>query len=127
LLALGIISGGRWIAWWQLALGLVTMPAVAVAAQATRLVFTKCAMANTSPVASCLNCAVLVVLLAASPTRDATLVFLGASMLVAAGRGHVGCESLAISNWLLRRDDQVGCLLFGPLDELERRRENRRA
>jgi len=51
-----------------------------------------------------------------SQTRDATLVFLGGSMLLAADRGYGGCETLAIGNWLLRRNDQVGCLLFGPLD-----------
>jgi hypothetical protein len=37
-------------------------------------------------------------------------------MLVAALRGYGGCESLAISNWLLKRDDQLGCLLFSPID-----------
>ena len=30
-------------------------------------------------------------------------------------------ESLAISNWLRRRDDQVGCLVFGLIDALEAR------
>jgi hypothetical protein len=29
-------------------------------------------------------------------------------------------EVLALSNWLLRRDDQVGCVLFSPIDQLER-------
>jgi len=24
-----------------------------------------------------------------------------------------------MSNWLLRRDEQVGCVVFGPLDALE--------
>jgi hypothetical protein len=52
-------------------------------------------------------------------------VFLGASMLLAALRGYSGCESLAISNWLLRRNDQVGCLIFSPLDHLEASRMNK--
>jgi hypothetical protein len=52
-------------------------------------------------------------------TSHPTFVFLGASMLLAAWRGYAGCETLAISNWLLRRDDQVGCILFTPLDKLE--------
>jgi hypothetical protein len=47
---------------------------------------------------------------------DAVLIFYGLSMLVAAVRGYAGCESLAISNWLLKRDDQIGCLVFGPID-----------
>jgi len=29
---------------------------------------------------------------------------------------------LAVSNWLLRRDDQVGCVLFAPVDQLEHAR-----
>ncbi len=46
-------------------------------------------------------------------------MFYGASMLLAAARGYAGCEVLAISNWLLRRDDQVGCVVFWPIDQLE--------
>jgi hypothetical protein len=49
-------------------------------------------------------------------TSDATLIFYGASMLLAAARGYAGCEVMAVSNWLLRRDDQVGCVLFAPVD-----------
>jgi hypothetical protein len=41
-------------------------------------------------------------------------------MLLAAARGYAGCEVLAISNWLLRRDDQVGCMRFAPIDHVER-------
>jgi hypothetical protein len=41
-------------------------------------------------------------------------------MLLAALRGDGGCEVLAVSNWLLRRDDQVGCMVFWPVDQLER-------
>ncbi len=50
-----------------------------------------------------------------------TLVFHGASMLLAALRGYGGCKVLAVSNWILRRDDQVGCLVLGPVDHVERR------
>ena len=50
---------------------------------------------------------------------DAALVFYGTTMLIAAGRGYAGCEVLAISNWVLRRDDQIGCLLFHPIDDIE--------
>ena len=37
------------------------------------------------------------------------------------GWDYAGCESLAIPNWLLRRDDQVGCIVFWPLDAVEAR------
>ena len=55
-------------------------------------------------------------------TGDAAVVFFGASMLLASARGYAGCEILAISNWLLRRDDQVGCIVFAPVDYAESRR-----
>jgi hypothetical protein len=61
------------------------------------------------------------------PTSDATLLFYGASMWLAAARGYAGCEVLAVSNWLLRRDDQIGCALFWPVDRLEHHRTMRRA
>jgi len=54
------------------------------------------------------------------------MIFYCASMLLAAARGYGGCEVLAVSNWLLRRDDQIGCLVFAPVDALERRHDRRR-
>ena len=54
-------------------------------------------------------------------TSDAALIFYSASMLLAAARGYAGCEVLAVPNWLLHRDDQVGCLVFAPVDTVERR------
>jgi hypothetical protein len=60
-------------------------------------------------------------------TSDAALVFYGMSMLVAALYGYDGCEVLAISNWILRRNDQVGCALFIGVDHLERRWRTRGA
>jgi len=56
-------------------------------------------------------------------TSDAALIFYGASMLLAAIRGYGGCEVLAISNWVLGRNDQVGCFVFGPVDYLEQRQK----
>ena len=53
----------------------------------------------------------------------AAAVFYGASMLLAAVRGKAGCEVTAISNWLLGRDDQVGCPVFTPIDSAEHRRK----
>ncbi|MFI5283761.1 MAG: hypothetical protein ACHQ0J_11625 [Candidatus Dormibacterales bacterium] len=53
-------------------------------------------------------------------TSNAALISYGASMLLAAARGYGGCEVLAISNWILRRDDQIGCLVLSPIDDYER-------
>ncbi|HEY3771767.1 MAG TPA: hypothetical protein VGL69_02135 [Solirubrobacteraceae bacterium] len=124
LLAVGVVYAAGPSAWWQLGLGLVGLPAALTAAQLVRLSFTKRVLRQSNHAALCINCAVLTALLVSSATRNATLVSLGASLLLSAVRGYSGCESLAISNWLLRRDDQVGCLLFSPLDRLESRRSD---
>jgi hypothetical protein len=78
------------------------------------------------PVGPAVNLAVFLVLHLAEPTSDAALIFYGASMWLAALRGYAGCEVLAVSNWLLGRDDQVGCALFWLIDELERHRAGHR-
>jgi len=52
-------------------------------------------------------------------------VFYGASMMLAAVRGKAGCEVTAISNWVLGRDDQVGCPVFTPIDSIEHRPSSR--
>src|SRR5918996_1305738 len=49
-------------------------------------------------------------------------VWLGASMLLAAVRGYGGCEVLAVPNLITGRRDQIGCLLFTPIDRAEARR-----
>ena len=51
---------------------------------------------------------------------SAVLIFVGASMWLAAIRGYGGCELLAVSNWVLHRDDQLGCLVLSPMDAAER-------
>jgi hypothetical protein len=78
------------------------------------------------PLAQVVNIAVFVALYLTpsyapmlSVTSDAALLFYGASMLLAAVRGYAGCEVLAVSNWVLRRDDQIGCIVFGPVDMAE--------
>jgi hypothetical protein len=112
-----------------LALGIAGFPAVLLGWQWLRGRRAPAPMRWTGPLAHVLNVAVFLLLFATpwyAPalwgTSDAALLFYGASMLLAALRGYAGCEVLAISNWLLRSDDQAGCLLFSPLDEQERRR-----
>ena len=117
--------GGSGIDWPALLVGLAAMPAIATLAQLARLSVSKTALRATGGLAFCLNLVIGAVLLATPWTSHPTCVFLGASMLLAAWRGYAGCETLAISNWLLRRDDQVGCVLFTPLDKLEARTVHR--
>ena len=54
----------------------------------------------------------------------AALLFYGASMLFAGARGYAGCEVFALSNWLWRRDDQIACAIFSPIDAIEGRAHN---
>ena len=106
---------------WSWALGLLGFPAILVIGQWLRARRTPTRLTATGPLAHALNLAVFVVLYVWEPTSDAALVFYGASMLLAALRGYGGCEVLAVPNWLLSRDDQVGCAVFWPIDHLERR------
>jgi hypothetical protein len=91
-------------------------------------------MRATGPLGHAINVAVFLALYltwwyapAVDVLSDATLIFYGASMLLAAARGYAGCDVLAVSNALLRRDDQIGCALFWPVDAAEARLTRRRA
>ena len=107
--------------WWQVLIGLVAAPALVAAIQGARLAFTRDRLDQTGPIATLINFVVFLALLIPEPTRGATLVFLGASMVFAAIRGAGGCEIVAISNWVLGRDDHVGCPLFWLVDDYELR------
>lgn len=120
----GHLARGSHLSAW--ALGLVGIPAVLVGLQWLRARRTSTRLEATGPVGHVLNLAVFLVLYLLEPTSDAALIFYGASMWLAALRGYAGCESLAVSNWLLGRDDQVGCALFWPVDQLEQHRTARR-
>jgi hypothetical protein len=111
---------------WAWVLGLVGFPLLVLAWQRGRANRHPHRLQATGPVAYLINIAVFVALYltpsyapALSVTSDAALLFYGTSMLVAAVRGYAGCEVLAVSNWVLRRDDQIGCMLFWPVDTAE--------
>lgn len=123
----GHLKGGFVPSAW--ALGLVGLPALALALQWLRARRDPARIQATGPVGHALNVAVFLALYltpwyapAFAFTSDAAVLFYGASMLLAALRGYAGCEVLAVSNWLLGRDDQVGCVVFWPIDALEGRR-----
>jgi hypothetical protein len=123
LLLVGDVAYGHWARGFHLAawtLGLIGFPAAMLVAQSLRA-RPRPPLRATGPAGLALNAAVFLALYltpwyapAASVTIDAALVFYGASMLIAAARGYAGSEVLAIPNWILRRDDQVGCLIFSP-------------
>ena len=112
---------GDGVQWWDAALGFAAFPGVVLAAQWLRLRFTRAQLQATEGFGFCLVMAAAAALLAVDATRDAAALFFGSSLVLAAARGYAGCEVLAISNWILRRDDQVGCLLYSPIDKVEAR------
>jgi hypothetical protein len=107
------------IQWSDILLGLVAFPAVAVLFQWLRLRSTPDPLRATGPLGHLVNFGIGAVLLVTPFTNDAASLFYGTSMLLAAARGYAGCEVLAISNTLLRRDDVVGCALFFCVDAIE--------
>ncbi len=117
-------DGGKpeWGLQWQgPLLGLIAFPAILMLGQALRLRYTTSPLNATGPIGFAVNFGVGTVLVIIPFTRDAILLFYGSSLLLAAARGYAGCESLAISNWLLRREDQVGCVMISPVDAVEAR------
>jgi hypothetical protein len=113
-------------------LGLLVFPAVVVAALRWRARRHPAPLRAVGPLGHAINLVVFLALYltwwyapAVDVLSDAALVFYGASMLLAAARGDAGCEVVVVSNWLLRRHDQVGCALFWPVDTREGRRSDR--
>jgi len=107
-------------------IGLLIFPAIFIIWQYLRARRNPARLEANGPVATVLNVVILFAFFFTfmyAPSidfmSDAVLIFYGLSMLLAALRGYGGCESLAISNWLLKRDDQLGCLVFSPIDSAE--------
>jgi hypothetical protein len=116
-------GGWRPISWL---LAVVVFPAVVLGVHWMRVRRGDPRLDATGPVGHGVNFAVFLALYltpwyapSLEATSDAALIFYGASMPLAAARGYAGCEVLAVSNWVLRRDDQVGCAVFTPIDGVE--------
>jgi small multidrug resistance pump len=110
------------------ALGLIGFPAVVLGWHWWRIRRHPARFQDASPLSFVLSVALPLALYftwwyapAFSATSDAVLLFVGGSTLLAALRGYAGCELLALSNWLLRRCDQIACAVWTPLDSLEQR------
>src|SRR5215471_14739811 len=101
------------------ALGLIVFPALVLAWHFWRIRRNPARFSDTSALSFVLSIALPVALYLSGwfvpPiwfTSDATLIFVGSCLLLAALRGQAGCEFLALSNWLLRRSDQLACAVF---------------
>jgi hypothetical protein len=120
----GHISGDFHLVPWTL--GLVVFPAIMVAGHSWAARRAPGRLTATGAVGHCAPLVAFLVLYAVEPTSDAALLFFGGSMLLAAARGSGGCEVVAFSNWILGREDELGCLVFEPFDRLDHRRLQRR-
>jgi hypothetical protein len=125
-LALLYIVGGSTIASWNIDLhdaliGLVALPALMLAVGLAARRYADGPIHFTGPLGIALNLMVIVALIANDATAPGATLFYGATMLIAAWRGQAGCEGTVISNWVLGRDDQIGCPTFTPIDEVEAR------
>ena len=109
------------LSWHEAALGLVAFPAVMVALGLAARYFAGRPVQFMGPVGLAVNTAVIVALFVFDYTADAAALFYGVTMFVAAWRAQPGCEATVLSNWILRRDDQIGCPTFAPIDEAEAR------
>jgi hypothetical protein len=108
-------------AWSDVLLGLIVLPAIVVALVAWRGRRSPAPLRATGPLGHLLNAAVFVPLFLIPATAGGAFLFYGSSMLIAARRRGGGCEVTAISNAVLDREDQVGCMVFAPLDIAEAR------
>jgi hypothetical protein len=119
----GAADGLPWsVAWYDPALGLVALPALTILLALAARRYARGPLRFTGPAGHAVNCLVIVALVVNPYTGAAAALFYAATLLVAAWRGHPGCEVTVLSNWLLRRDDQIGCPLFAPIDAAEARR-----
>ena len=123
-IALGLVFVGLALLWrnpdWQDAVvGLIAMPALVLVGVLLWARHSSRPLRAVGPFGHAVNLAVLVPLFALPATAGAAFLFYGVSMLVAGARRTGGCEVTAISNAVLRRDDQVGCPVFGPIDAAE--------
>jgi hypothetical protein len=124
LLYLALFNGTAWgLHWYDAVLGLVVLPGLmlTIALVARR----RGPIRFTGATGTMLNCAVIVALLANHYTAGGAALFYGVTLLAAAWRAQPGCEATVISNWIVRRDDQIGCPTFSPIDHAEARRASR--
>ena len=104
-----------------MALGLVALPALMLGLGLAVSRFGNGPVRFTGPLALAVNAALGVALFATQYTAGGAALFVGTTLIVAAWLAQPGCELSVLSNAILRRDDQIGCFVFTPIDELERR------
>jgi hypothetical protein len=118
----GGADGLSWeVEWYDLAGGLVLLPGLTLLLGLAARRYSAKPVRFNGPGGHVANCAAIVVLVANPYTGGAATLFYATTLVLAALRGQPGCEITVLSNWILRRDDQVGCPVFWPIDALEAR------
>jgi hypothetical protein len=126
LLYLALFQGTQWrLGWYEAALGLALLPTLTLVLALTANRRQLPPIRPTGPTATTINCLVIIALVATPYTAAGAELFYGATLLIAAWRGQPGCEATALSNWILARDDQIGCPTFSPIDHAETRLQAR--
>jgi hypothetical protein len=124
---LAYLAGVSWtVEWYDFVGGLAVLPGLTIALGVIARRHGAGAIRFTGPGGYALNCAAIVTLLSNPYTAGAAALFYATTLLIAAWRGQAGCEVTVVSNWILRRDDQVGCPVFAPVDALEAEYRRRR-
>jgi hypothetical protein len=108
------------VIWYEPVLGLVALPLLTVLFAVIIGGYQSSPLRLTGPLATGINCLVIVGLASNHITGPTVELFYGSTLLVAGWRGQPGCEVTVISNAVLNRDDQIGCPLFSPIDHAER-------
>ncbi len=108
-------------------LGLLVLPTLAIGFGLAARRYAGGDVRFTGEAGMALNCVVIVALVANPYTAGGALLFYGTMMLIASARGQAGCEATVLSNWILGRNDQVGCPTFTPIDSVEARSRRSRA
>jgi hypothetical protein len=127
-LAVGAGGPSGWgLEWYDTLVGLVALPAIALlSGLAARRVAGRPVHFN-GPLGVATNLIMIVALVSNPYTGGGALLFYGVALLVAAWRGQAGCEATVLPNLVLRRDDQIGCPTFSPVDAIEHHLRRRHA
>ena len=120
------LGGLDWgVEWYDIVGGLVLLPALTVVVGVAASRYASGPLRFTGPLATAINCGVIVALVVNPYTGGTATLFYAAALLIGAWRGQAGCEGTVISNWILGRDDQVSCPIFSPIDSAEARLRRR--
>lgn len=130
-IAVPIVLSG--IGWWDVGAALLALPVITMAASALVTAgyerFAPESLGRRHSICSGPGCvlvgalvAIAIALAITTPVSEVAIwSFFGVSMIVAALRGYAGCEVLAIPNAITGRRDQIGCVLYTPIDAAEAR------